>query len=86
MEVHDIHDFIASSQRAIEDEYARIQKRAAEDPGTAGDQGEENWKALFESWLPSYFHEGVSEGVMKESVPHNVTFRSEGSAHALKSL
>jgi Domain of unknown function (DUF6602) len=34
------------------DEYERIQKRAGEDPGTAGDQGEENWKGLFEEWLP----------------------------------
>ena len=30
MGVHDIHDFVVSSQRTLEEEYARIQKRAAE--------------------------------------------------------
>ena len=33
-------------------EYERIQKRATEDPGTAGDQGEENWAELLRDWLP----------------------------------
>jgi len=53
---HDIHDFIKNSQNDLQEEYARIQKRATEDPGTAGDQGEENWAALLRNWLPSYFH------------------------------
>jgi hypothetical protein len=55
MERHDIHDFLVSSQRRIEEEYVRITRRAAEDPGTAGDQGEENWAELLRKWLPSYF-------------------------------
>src|ERR1700737_4533681 len=55
-DAHEIHDFVVSSQRAIEEEYARIRKRAAEDPGTAGDQGEENWATLLREWLPTYFH------------------------------
>jgi hypothetical protein len=33
------------------EEYDRIQKRATEDPGTAGDQGEENWATLLRNWL-----------------------------------
>ncbi|WP_406837322.1 DUF6602 domain-containing protein [Streptomyces sp. AHU1] len=33
-------------------EYERIRARAAEDPGTAGDEGEENWASLFRKWLP----------------------------------
>jgi hypothetical protein len=33
-------------------EYERIQKRAKEDPGTAGDQGEENWATVLRHWLP----------------------------------
>lgn len=53
---HDIHQFVISSQKSLEEEYARIEKRAQEDPGTAGDQGEENWATLLRSWLPSYFH------------------------------
>lgn len=55
-EKHDIHDFLISTQRDIQEEYQRIMKRATEDPGTAGDQGEENWATLFKNWLPSYFH------------------------------
>lgn len=55
MTPHDIHDFILDYQNRIEAEYIRIQKRATEDPGTAGDQGEENWASLLRSWLPSYF-------------------------------
>jgi len=53
---HDIHDFVSNSQRDLQAEYIRIQKRATEDPGTAGDQGEENWATLLRQWLPGYFH------------------------------
>ena len=42
-------------------EYDRIQKRAQEDPGTAGDQGEENWAALLRDWLPRTY-EVVTKG------------------------
>src|SRR4029078_7661390 len=64
---HDIHDLISSSQRAIEQEYARIQKRVTEDPGTAGDQGEENWASLFRVWLPSYLHVVTKGRILTES-------------------
>src|SRR5437762_4573040 len=53
---HDIHNFVQRSQRELQDEYLRIQKRATEDPGTAGDQGEENWATLLRSWLPHTYH------------------------------
>ena len=36
----------------MSDEYHRIQRRVSEDPGTAGDQGEENWAELLREWLP----------------------------------
>jgi hypothetical protein len=48
---HDLHDFIQRAQADLQAEYSRIQKRATEDPGTAGDQGEENWATLFREWL-----------------------------------
>lgn len=67
MDSHDIHDFVIASQRTIEEEYQRIQKRAAEDPGTAGDQGEENWATLFRGWLPSYFHVVTKGRILTES-------------------
>lgn len=41
----------ASDQMAAE--YERIRRHAAEDPGTAGDQGEENWAKLLRDWLPA---------------------------------
>jgi hypothetical protein len=53
---HDIHSFVNQWQKEIQAEYQRIQKHASSDPGTAGDQGEENWKSLLVQWLPSYFH------------------------------
>jgi hypothetical protein len=56
MEEHDIHSFLRNAQRDMENEYKRILKRASEAPGTAGDQGEENWATLLKNWLPSYFH------------------------------
>ncbi|MEC4573645.1 DUF6602 domain-containing protein [Streptomyces virginiae] len=33
-------------------EYERIRARTSEDPGTAGDEGEENWANLLQKWLP----------------------------------
>lgn len=52
---HDFFDFMKSNQELIALEYERIQKRVKEDPGTAGDQGEENWAEFFENWLPPIF-------------------------------
>jgi hypothetical protein len=37
-------------------EYKRIQRRALEDPGTAGDEGEGNWANLLQQWLPGTYH------------------------------
>ena len=49
---HDLHDVMRSVSNSIGAEYARIRRRATEDPGTAGDQGEENWAAVLRDWLP----------------------------------
>jgi len=38
------------------DEYERIRMHAREDPGTAGDAGEENWAELLRRWLPATLH------------------------------
>lgn len=55
MPTNDLIDFMDSLTREIGDEYRRIQKRASEDPGTAGDQGEENWATILRNWLPPAF-------------------------------
>jgi hypothetical protein len=52
---HDLHDFIGQVQTDLTEEYNRIFRRAAEDPGTAGDEGEETWKKILEDWLPREF-------------------------------
>jgi len=52
---HDLFDFMSNQTRDIQQEYNRIQKRVTEDPGTAGDQGEENWATLLRQWLPPAF-------------------------------
>lgn len=56
MLTHDLVDFMKTATRQMAEEYTRIQKRAKEDPGTAGDQGEENWATLLRGWLPHTFH------------------------------
>jgi hypothetical protein len=53
---HDLLDFMRGMSAEMAAEYQRIRKRAAEDPGTAGDQGEENWAQLLRDWLPSTYH------------------------------
>ena len=55
MAEHDLTSFLSGATRELEREYRRIRTRAAEDPGTAGDQGEENWKELLELWLPENY-------------------------------
>ena len=52
---HDLYDFMQQLSDEMAAEYDRIQKRATEDPGTAGDQGEENWAELLRGWLPSTY-------------------------------
>ncbi len=49
---HELSDFMRDATLQMSSEYDRIQKRAADDPGTAGDQGEENWATLLRRWLP----------------------------------
>lgn len=52
MQQHDLVSYIRQATQEMQSEYERIRARAAEDPGTAGDQGEENWAELFRKWLP----------------------------------
>ncbi len=53
--VHDLHDFLRQISVEMASEYQRIRRRSVEDPGTAGDQGEENWAAVLRDWLPPTF-------------------------------
>ncbi len=53
MPKHELELFMESVATDIRTEYERIRQRAREDPGTAGDEGEENWRGVFVDWLPS---------------------------------
>lgn len=53
---HDLHVFMEQVTSEMSSEYQRIYARSAEDPGTAGDEGEENWANLFRDWLPPTYH------------------------------
>lgn len=52
---HELQAFLRQDVDEIASEYRRIRARAHDDPGTAGDEGEENWAALLRSWLPSSY-------------------------------
>lgn len=54
-QTHDLADFLDQTYSGLKNEYNRLRKRSKEDPGTAGDQGEENWKMILKQWLPHYF-------------------------------
>jgi hypothetical protein len=58
---HDLIDFMHAVSTQMAGEYDRIRKRAQDDPGTAGDQGEENWATLLREWLPRPY-EVVTKG------------------------
>jgi len=87
---HDLFDFMSQISMEMASEYDRIQKRATEDPGTAGDQGEENWATLLRDWLPPTYqivtkgriisHEGKTSPqidvlVLKSSYPKKLLDR-----------
>jgi hypothetical protein len=52
---HELFDFLRQSSASIQDEYDVITRRSSEDPGTAGDEGEENWCKLLRDWLPNTY-------------------------------
>jgi hypothetical protein len=52
---HEIFSFIETVGTEMAAEYDRIRSRALEDPGTAGDEAEENWAELLRGWLPANF-------------------------------
>lgn len=53
---HDLFELMQQMTSQMSAEYTRIRSRVREDPGSAGDQGEENWAELLRRWLPSGYH------------------------------
>lgn len=56
MTTHEVESYIRQATGEIQAEYERISARSSEDPGTAGDEGEENWAEVLRHWLPSSVH------------------------------
>ncbi len=52
---NDLRRYMLQTTAAMQSEYERIRGRSREDAGTAGDNGEENWKELLSGWLPPAF-------------------------------
>jgi hypothetical protein len=52
---HELHTFLAQDLGVMASEYDRIRARSTEDPGTAGDEGEEAWAAVLRDWLPDSY-------------------------------
>jgi uncharacterized protein DUF6602 len=55
-EKNDLLDFFQEATVAMQSGYNRISRRSKSDPGTAGDEGEENWVNLLREWLPAGYH------------------------------
>ena len=53
---HDLHAFMKQISSEMAAEYNRIYAQAANDPGTAGDEGESNWASLLREWIPQGYH------------------------------
>lgn len=64
--IHDLVDFMRQVSTEMASEYDRIRRRAQEDPGTAGDQGEENWASLLRDWLPSTYEVATKGRIIGE--------------------
>src|ERR1700709_1795937 len=59
--IHELDTWVSQTTSEMASEYYRIRARASEVPGTAGDEGEENWAQLLREWLPSS-HEVRTKG------------------------
>lgn len=63
---NDLMEFMAAATQEMASNYETIRKRSSEDPGTAGDQGEENWAELLRNWLPPAY-QVVTKGRIVDS-------------------
>lgn len=52
---HDLVTFMHQDAIEMQSEYNRIRSISKEDPGTAGDEGEETWAELLRNWIPESY-------------------------------
>jgi hypothetical protein len=55
MDRHDFFKLMAAANESLANDYRRIRKRSVDDPGTAGDQAEEDWAEILRTWLPATY-------------------------------
>lgn len=55
MPEHELAAYLSQDLAEMASEYERIRARTREDPGTAGDEGEQVWAQLLMEWLPEDF-------------------------------
>lgn len=55
MERHDFFKLMGATNESLANDYRRIRQRSLDDPGTAGDQAEEDWAKVFRNWLPANY-------------------------------
>jgi len=52
---HDFFKLMSAVKESLNRAYLRIRARSKEDPGTAGDQAEEDWAEILRDWLPANY-------------------------------
>jgi hypothetical protein len=52
---HDFFKLMAAVKESLARDCDRIRERSRDDPGTAGDQAEEDWAAILRNWLPAIY-------------------------------
>jgi len=52
---NDLFRYMQEVTATMQSEYDRIRARSHEDPGTAGDNGEENWAKVLRDWVPESY-------------------------------
>ena len=60
-QTHNLYRFMRQLSETMASNYQEIHEQSTEDPGTAGDEGEENWANLLRGWLPRTY-EVVTKG------------------------
>ncbi len=55
MKKHDFFKLMSAVKESLNSAYLRIRTRSKDDPGTAGDQAEEDWAEILRDWLPATY-------------------------------
>src|ERR1041384_2880064 len=55
MKKHSLFKLMGAVKESLSSDYSRIRARSREDPGTAGNQAEENWAEILRNWLPANY-------------------------------